>query len=415
MALIVLVLVSQIFAFGVYLFFIQRPRIDDAASLTASQIHMLTRLLAALPGDARIEQLRAINGVSQREVPPAGFDSQLPMNLVVRYFVVRLSAELGSDEQVRWERGGKHRLWVRLHVQDEYYWLLLTGAPSNRNLPWTLIYLILGIATFPPLAAFLIHRPVERLLRRLARAAGTIEHGGWPNAVPAHGPRELKMVVDAFNRMVATLQDLEATRAEMLAGISHDIRTPLTKLRMALSAPESFDAPVTSADRFIDEIDAIVQQFIDFARGWGSEPVKSGDLNALIERLAADYAGLGHVFALSLGALPSISFRPVGMQRLLMNLMQNAVGHGRFGLGVVTGVADGVVTIEVKDHGPGVPDPVLPLMKQPFRRGTQSEQWGGTGLGLAIAERIAKEHEGSLDLFRNAPTGLVARVRLPLN
>jgi two-component system osmolarity sensor histidine kinase EnvZ len=213
--------------------------------------------------------------------------------------------------------------------------------------------------------------------------------------------------------MASTLQGLEATRAEMLAGISHDIRTPLTKLRMAISAPESFDSPVTCAERFIEEIDAIVQQFIDFARGWDGEPSTPGDLNALIEQLAADYAGLGHRFELSLAALPPIAFRPVGMQRLLMNLMHNAVVHGRIGLAVRTGMARGIVTITIEDQGPGVPDEVLSMLKQPFRRGTDADQKSGTGLGLAIADRIAQQHDGTLDLSRNTPHGLKIDMQFP--
>ncbi|QBR00898.1 ATP-binding protein [Paraburkholderia pallida] len=415
LALIVLVLTSQIFAGAVYLFFVQRPRVDEAAALTASQIRTASRLLAALPPAAREQQLLAINGVSQGEVPPASAAQPLPVGFVARYFVSRLAHELGAGDQIRFEQGSAQRVWVRLRVDDAYYWMVLAGAPNAiPSLPWTLISLLLCIATVPALVAFLIHRPVERLLMRLSRAADTIEHGAWPEAVPVEGAHELAMVADAFNRMAASLQELDTTRAQMLAGISHDIRTPLTKLRMVLEAPESVEAPAESAERFVEEIDLIVQQFIDFARGWDSEPTKRGDLNALIERLAADYVGLEYVFDLSLEALPEFAFRPTGMQRLLMNLMQNAVVYGRVGLAVRTWVADGYVTIDVEDQGPGVPAELLPLMKQPFRRGPQSEQRNGSGLGLAIAERIAKQHDGTLDLLANRPHGLVARVRLPL-
>lgn len=415
LALIVLVLTSQVFAGTVYLFFVQRPRIDEAASLIASQIRTVSRLLATLPPAVREQQLLAINGIAQSEVPPASATDALPPGLAARYFVARLSYELGPGEQIRFEHSGARRVWVRLRVDNVHYWMLLAGAPhAIPSLPWTLICLLLGIATVPPLVGFLIHRPVERLLMRLSRAADTIEHGAWPEAVPVEGAHELAMVADAFNRMASSLQELETTRAQMLAGISHDIRTPLTKLRMVLAAPESVEAPVESAERFVEEIDMIVQQFIDFARGWDSESAKLGDLNALIERLAADYVGLEYVFELSLGALPEFHFRPTGMQRLLMNLMQNAAVHGRVGLAVRTRMADGYVTIDVEDRGPGVPAALLPLMKQPFRRGPQSDPRSGSGLGLAIAERIAKQHDSALDLLPNKPRGLVARVRLPL-
>src|SRR5207244_1152605 len=103
-----------------------------------------------------------------------------------------------------------------------------------------------------------------------------------------------------FNRMLAALAELEGTRAEMLAGISHDIRSPLTRLRMAVTAPESFDAPQASAERFIDEIDLVLEQFIDFARGADSESAVVANLNELIDQLAGGYASMGQGFALTL-------------------------------------------------------------------------------------------------------------------
>ncbi|ETN86649.1 ATPase/histidine kinase/DNA gyrase B/HSP90 domain protein [Necator americanus] len=214
--------------------------------------------------------------------------------------------------------------------------------------------------------------------------------------------------------MVASLAEMDATRTEMLAGISHDIRTPLTKLRMAIAAPEAFEAPSASAEHFIAEIDVIVEQFIDFARSRDSEPVVPGDLNALVDQLAADYVGLGYIFQTSLAPLPVVKFRPVGMQRVLMNLMHNAVIHGRIGLAVRTWTEPGYVVLSVEDEGPGVPEAQLPLLKQPFRRIPSPGRAGGTGLGLAIAERIIRWHGGKLDLSLRAEGGLAATLRLPL-
>ncbi|MBB5468760.1 two-component system osmolarity sensor histidine kinase EnvZ [Paraburkholderia sp. CI2] len=412
--LIVLMLTSQILVFAVYLNFIQKPRVDDGAALVASQIRILDRLLSVLPDDERNRQLLEMNGAPQGELPPPQARDGLPPDYMAHRFFGRLASELAPDEQLRWERDG-HRIWVRLHVQDVRYWVALRGTSAmSSTLPWALIGLLLSAATLPALGAYLIHRPVEQALRRLARAAGTIERGVWPEAVPVSGPRELATVAEAFNRMASTLEDLEATRAEMLAGISHDIRTPLTKLRMAIFAPESFEAPAASAERFVEEIDTIVQQFIDFARGWDSEPATHGDLNALIEQLAADYAGLGRTFELSLAELPPVAFRPVGMQRLLMNLMQNAVVYGQVGLAVRTTMDARSVTIAVEDRGPGLPQELLSLIKQPFRRGSEADRKGGSGLGLAIAEHVAQQHGGTLDLFQNAPSGLKAVVQIPI-
>jgi two-component system osmolarity sensor histidine kinase EnvZ len=232
--------------------------------------------------------------------------------------------------------------------------------------------------------------------------------------VSLEGPTELRTVAGAFNDMLTSLKDMEETRAEMLAGISHDIRTPLTKLHMAVAAPESFEAPGASAQRFVAEIDAIVQQFIDFARGWDSEPAVPGDLNGLIAQLAADYMGLGHSFELALAPLGTVRFRPVSMQRMLMNVMHNAVIYGRVGLRVRSRIETGFVILTVEDAGPGVPEAMLLVLTQPFRRGDQAHHKTGTGLGLAIAERIARQHGGRLELASRAGGGLAVTMYLPL-
>jgi two-component system osmolarity sensor histidine kinase EnvZ len=415
MLLITLVLASQVCAFLVFLMFIQKPRVDNAASLVASQIVLVDRLLSAIPQAQRQNTLVKMKGVSDADMASLPIHWQHPNGYIMRRFISRLVAQLPPGVEVRWEEEGpEQRFWVRLRAADTYYWIVLPAVPSEGHLDtWTVISLLFILAAFPILGAYLIHRRIEGPLRRLARAAASVENGAWPEPVPVEGPLELATVAVAFNRMMAALAETEATRAEMLAGISHDIRTPLTKLRMAIAVPEAFDAPIATAGRFIEEIDLIVQQFIDFARGGDSEVAVPGDLNALIEQLAGDYAGLGHPFELMLEPLPSISFRPVSIQRVLMNLMQNAVIYGRVGLRVRTWTDAGFAVVSVEDGGPGVAPALLPLMKQPFRRGSHVNQKGGTGLGLAIAERIARQHGGRLDLRLRHDGGMAVDLRLP--
>jgi two-component system osmolarity sensor histidine kinase EnvZ len=412
--LIALVVASQLCAAAIYVVLVQRPRIDEAASMVAAQIRLAERLLPAVP---EAERRRAL--IQDADVPASAIGvSQLPRrslgSYVMRRFLARLASELPPDIQLRWEGGERHRIWVRLRVGDHYYWVASQVAATVDVLaPWNIVYLLLSATLLPALGAYLIDRRIAGPLQRLAAAAASVERGVWPPAVPLAGPIELSTVTEAFNRMVVALAEGEATRAEMLAGISHDIRTPLTKLRMALAAPEAFDAPIASAERFVEQIDLIVQQFIDFARGGDSEAAVPGNLTALIEQLSADYAGLGHPFKLELEPLPVFAFRPVAMQRLLMNLMHNAVLHAGVGLAVRTRTEGHCVVVAIEDRGPGVAAALLPLLKQPFRRGAQPNQQGGTGLGLAIAERIARQHGGSLELRAAPHGGLIAEVRLP--
>lgn len=413
--LAMLILLSQALLIGTFAVFVQRPKIDDAASLVAAQIMLTDRLLSTFTDEERRRALRQMDSVPDAEMAASGIRLQPPSGYRMRRFFARLQARLPPDALVRWESGANHRLWVRLHAGAQAVWVPLPMTPAvDTSLPWSIICLLLSLAALPTLGAYLIQRRVQRPLESLARAAKTVESGAWPDPVPVEGPLELTTVAEAFNRMVRGLAGMEAARAEMLAGISHDIRTPLTKLRMAIAAPEAFDAPAASAERFVEEIDAIVQQFIDFARGSQNEAAVPGDINALIEQLAADYAGLGHPFELALQPLPRLAYRPVAMQRALMNLMQNAMIHGRTGLSVSTHEEAGFAVIAVADRGPGVAEPILPFIKQPFRRGDDAAgAKTGTGLGLAIADRIVREHGGRLDLAGRPGGGLAATLRLP--
>lgn len=410
--LVLLVVASDISTFTIFFSFIQLPRIDEAASLFATQTRQVARLLSALQPEVRYSELVAINGGDQ---PPPGNADTDTHSISAQRFLQTLAQHLPPGTLVRLQ-GGKNsrRIWIQLRIGDQLEWVMLpVPAELTHQLPWSVIAQLLTIAAFPALGAWLIQRHTVIRLQRLTRAATIVAHGGWPDPVPIDGPVEFVTVAGMFNEMLAALAEMDATRTEMLAGISHDIRTPLTKLRMAIAAPEAFEAPSTSAEHFIAEIDVIVEQFIDFARSQDSEPVAPGDLNALVDQLVADYVGLGYIFQISLTPLPMIAFRPVGMQRVLMNLMHNAVIHGRTGLAVRTWTEPGYVALSVEDEGPGVPESQLPLLKQPFRRVSSQGRSGGTGLGLAIAERITRWQGGRLDLTLRAGGGLAATLRLP--
>jgi two-component system osmolarity sensor histidine kinase EnvZ len=264
-----------------------------------------------------------------------------------------------------------------------------------------------------------IQRHLNRPLQQLTRAARRVSAGETPVPLPTDGPTEIATVSSAFNQMTQALQQAEATRALMLAGISHDIRTPLTKLRlsMAMAMPDGSDSSfVVAAESYLDQIETILQQFMDYAGSGEREQPEPGDLNALIERLAGDFAGLGHEFDLSLANLPALAYRPISMMRLLMNLMQNAIVYGGTGLAVRSWADGATVVVAVGDRGKGLSAQELEQLKAPFQRGHNARSHsGGTGLGLAIVERIARLHHGSLAFHAREGGGLEVWVVLPVS
>jgi two-component system osmolarity sensor histidine kinase EnvZ len=341
-----------------------------------------------------------------------------------RIFLQSLRAHLPADMPTRWQLVGGQRLWIRMHAPADApqtpYWIALPiPEDAQGNGLDAAIVLSLGLGALAALTGYVIQRHLNRPLQELTRAARRVSAGETPAPLPTDGPTEIAAVSGAFNQMTQALQQAEATRALMLAGISHDIRTPLTKLRlsMAMAMPSGSDSSfVVAAESYLDQIETILQQFMDYAGSGEREQPEPGDLNALVERLAGDFAGLGHEFDLSLATLPAVPYRPISMMRLLMNLMQNAIVYGGTGLAVRSWATGEAVYVAVGDRGKGLSAQELEQLKAPFQRGRNARSHsGGTGLGLAIVERIARLHGGSLEFHAREGGGLEVWVVLPLS
>ncbi|MDE1009868.1 MAG: ATP-binding protein [Paraburkholderia fungorum] len=419
-------MLSQVCSLGVLLHYVQRPRVVRAATVFATYVTTLDGLLQATPPNARAGLTGRLDA---REQLPAEATVEPPPSLLLAYrtyqrsvFLDSLRAHLPADMPVLWQFEGGQRLWIRMHAPADGphspYWIALPIPEDAQGAGLdAAILLSLGLGALAALTGYVIQRHLNQPLRQLTRAARRVSAGETPVPLPTDGPTEIAAVSGAFNQMTHTLQQAEATRALMLAGISHDIRTPLTKLRlsMAMAMPDGSDSSfVVAAESYLDQIETILQQFMDYAGSGEREAAEAGDLNALIERLAGDFAGLGHEFELSLAVLPAIAYRPISMMRLLMNLMQNAIVYGGSGLAVRSWVTGQAVYVAVGDRGKGLSAEELEQLKAPFQRGRNARAHsGGTGLGLAIVERIARLHGGSLQFHAREGGGLEVWVVLP--
>ena len=230
------------------------------------------------------------------------------------------------------------------------------------------------------------------------------------------------MVNRSFNRMVESLHQLERDRAILLAGISHDLRTPLTRLRLDLEMSGLADDVRNAMIEDLNQLDLIVRQFLDYARPVAARPAQPVDLSALGDDAMA---------RVRLDALPDCRSRTdiepgvyaladaTDLGRALDNLLSNAIRYGRDAAGrldvLLTIRREGQdAVIALADHGPGIEQEQKERLLRPFERGDASRSGtGGAGLGLAIVERIARAHHGRLTLKPNLPTGLIAELRIP--
>ena len=218
--------------------------------------------------------------------------------------------------------------------------------------------------------------------------------------------------------MAESLVRLDSERTLLLAGVSHDIRTPLARLRLAVEMlPDNDCASLkTGMIEDIADMDNIIHQFLDFVRGVEGEPTKMMDINNLLTALQDRQARAGRDLILHLSSTYFIPLRPLAMQRLLDNLVGNAYAYSKGIVEVSSKITAEKIIISVLDNGPGIPVEHAQRLLRPFERmdSARTKNEGGSGLGLAICNRIAKLHRGSLELVNRPTGGLEARLTLPI-
>ncbi len=338
---------------------------------------------------------------------------------VVRLASERIRERLGPQTRMAEEVNGLPGAWVSFSIDGDDYWVyierdLLAREPGRAWVRWALIAMVLSL-----LAAVAITRAVNRPLARLAGAARELGAGHAPAPLPEAGPVEIRAVNQSFNRMVADLGKTEQDRAVLLAGISHDLRTPLTRLRLELEINALPTETRRAMEGDIEQMDAIVRQFLDYARGSPQQPRSVLDLSALV-REAAGRLRLPQaaVFVQVDPTLMAPVYR-TELERALENLVTNADRYGRSADGtlqlrIALERDGGDLVLAVSDRGPGIAASQLARLLRPFERGDVARSEArGTGLGLAIVEQVARLHGGRLLLRPNQPCGLRAELRLP--
>ena len=293
--------------------------------------------------------------------------------------------------------------------------VLEVEAPRKR-LYATTIYLfvlwVVGSALLLFAVAALFLRNQVRAIRRLAEAAEAFGMGRDRGPIKPEGATEVRQAAGAFNRMQERIVRFLSQRTEMLAGVSHDLRTPLTRLRLALAVlPPRADLQQDVADMTADveEMERMIGGYLAFARGEGDEQAQLVDLAALLEEVASAARRAGAHVELHCPPALMLSLRPDAARRAVTNLVDNARRHAqRVQLSVEP--QERGMQVVVDDDGPGIPPERRESVFRPFESGAL----GGTGLGLTIARDIARAHGGDILLEESPMGGLRARLRLPI-
>jgi len=398
----------------------REPRAHQAAQQIVSIVNLTRAALISAQPTKRLELLQDLSrqeGIQVYVGQPDERIAPLPDRPFLNIVEDDLRRKLGKKTRLAVSRDGVRGTWVSFEIDDDEYWVFLPRSRLDRRDPlgwlkWGV--LVLGLSL---IGAALIVVRVNRPLKALTQAAAEVGRGGTPPPIAETGPAEIRTLAGAFNQMTTDLRRADDERALLLAGVSHDLRTPLSRIRLGIEMLEDkADTDlVAGLVQDIDDIDAAINQFLDFARaGQGESVVNDGDLNAIVRSTGERYARSGKAVTMQLAELPPLPLRPLAIHRLVANLIDNALRHGNGKVEVRTAMGPGRAIIDVLDRGPGIPPEAVEQMMRPFTRIDSARSGSGTGLGLAIVERIARMHGGDVKLMPREGGGLQARVELPL-
>jgi two-component system, OmpR family, osmolarity sensor histidine kinase EnvZ len=347
--------------------------------------------------------------------PERRFGGSPPQSPLLVDLQERLKRELGPETELRFQ-ARLQLLWIKLVAGERVYWAGFPLPPRSsdevpsRALEWSVVILAVLLAS-----AYAFARYLARPLRHLNAAVASVGKGKSPPPLPESGPSEIVNLNRGFNQMISNLRQIEQDRAVLLAGVSHDLRTPLARLRLGLEVAASDDRARQGMVEDIEEMDRIISQFLDFAREGNDSSLEVCDPGEIVATVVGRQQRAGHDVRFARETLPRMPLRATAFERMTANLVDNALRHGAPPVEVSARIADHSLVLEVSDRGPGIAVDQVDYLKRPFTRGDPARSGvPGAGLGLAIVERIARLHGGNVELAPRNGQGMTARVMLPI-
>ncbi|WAC47269.1 ATP-binding protein [Asticcacaulis sp. SL142] len=415
---ILIVILSQVLTIAAMSLLVVRPQIDRAARMMAQNVVTLTQGYNAAAPETRTAMIQRLKNSTYLEIwtgdtPPDR--SGPPPRYMERRFMRALADQLDTQSQMSWRTDGNRKLWVQVYLGDDPYWI--SFKPRAFTAPNGVI-IVLGViaVALSSAMAYWLSRKLVRPLEDLRVATDELHLSSGPPALREDGPAEIAALSRSFNAMTARLNQADADRTLVLAGISHDLRTPLAKLRLVLDMADIEDADLrASAGRQIDTIERILSQFLQFARGYEQEPKGLIAAGSFMNDLGRDYIDRDVYFEASPGLV--FTGRREALRRAVINLIENALRYGAVPVEVSACAVAGDIILTVRDQGAGFGADEAALYRQPFVRGDDarqphlSEATGGTGLGLAMVDQIAVLHGGQLE-FERSDNGFETRLVL---
>ncbi|MES2636394.1 MAG: HAMP domain-containing protein, partial [Pseudomonadota bacterium] len=360
MLLIAMLLAVSIYAsLKIFDYFDREPRATTAALQAVTIVNYTRASLIASHENRRLALLSELSGREGVRVYAADFLEDiepLPNDPFINLIAEKIRERLGVETIITVNHYGIPGLWISFNVELDDFWVVIPKIQVDRPFPWHWLGWGAVVGLLSLLGAYLIAARINRPLNLLVHAADRLRNGQPAPRLPEDSVDELRDVSRTFNEMADSLVRLDNERTLLLAGVSHDIRTPLARLRLAVEMlPENSNSLKAGMIEDIADMDNIIHQFLDFVRGVEGEPTKMMDINALLLALSERQARAGRNLKLQLTSTYFIPLRPLAMQRLLDNLVGNAYAYSKGDVEVVSKITADKIVISVLDNGPGIP------------------------------------------------------------
>ena len=411
-----LLLINQLVSYATVAFYFIKPSYQQINQLIAHQVKFLLDDVQTISSDSNqfIQNLNLkinnqdMRAFTNKQAYTAGVDNAKSYESLS----IQMSEYLGAHTEVRVSHGDVFQIWIKPSEIPSIWLRVNLNSFSESSLSPLTFYLgvIVILSVF---GGWFFARKQEKPLKALERAAVAVSKGNYPDPLPLKGSTEIIEVTSAFNQMSSSMQQLQQDRALLTAGVSHDLRTPLTRIRLASEMMNKKDEYLKEGIiNDIEDMDAIIDQFIAYIRQDQGRKMELMQLNQLIKEVVQAEATRNNDIKLDLCNCPKVLMIPVAIKRVITNLVENAIRYGG-GWIKITSVHKGKrIGFYVEDNGQGINEEEVHNFFQPFKQGDEARGSGGSGLGLAIVKRIIDIHQGEVILTNRAEGGLKAEVWL---
>lgn len=409
----------QLITFGASAYYIMLPMarrsVDDLAALMVLSAQTWVELPPQTRQDFELELARKHNlWLIESTTVLQDYDHYIPYLSLLEQSLQQRTGQRLRTKVTEWEK-----TWFWIEISSGGHQISI-GFPQDRlgvQSPLALLLVMISTILLTLVTAIILARRIARPLQQLAEAARYVGMGNTPETLQENGVKELDELARTFNNMALQVQALLANRTTLLAGISHDLRTPLARMRLALEMlPEDADPKIVGRlKNDVEEMNRLIGEFLAFSRGLEKEALQMTDLNPLLQELADNVAAEGATIRWQPQANCERAVGRMALRRILTNLLSNAVRYGsghEIELSCVC--AESETVISVLDRGPGVPVGEVENVFRPFYRleSSRSTATGGSGLGLAIAKQLSEVNGWKIALLPRAGGGTEARLTI---